>query len=112
MAETIANNVRKVIIDEHAMNPRYYDRMSELLDALIEERDARRPSSYKEYLRKLIDLAERLGKGESDSPYPEWADTGAKRALVDFGWPDPEIALRQSTGRSCTRSRIAGSATR
>ena len=36
VAETIANNVRKVIIDEHAMNPKYYDQMSELLDALIE----------------------------------------------------------------------------
>ena len=92
VAETIANNVRKLIIDEHAMNPRYYDKMSELLDELIRAR-RHEAFSYKEYLRKLIDLAERLGKGESDSPYPEWADTGAKRALVDFGWPDPEIAL-------------------
>ena len=37
-AETIVNNVRKTIIDEHAMNPKYYDKMSELLDALIEQR--------------------------------------------------------------------------
>ena len=38
VAETITNNMRKVIVDERAMNPKYYDRMSELLDALIEER--------------------------------------------------------------------------
>ena len=37
VAETIANNMRKVIIDERATNPKYYDSMSELLDALIEE---------------------------------------------------------------------------
>ena len=28
VAETIANNMRKVIIDERAMNPKYYDKMS------------------------------------------------------------------------------------
>jgi type I restriction enzyme R subunit len=33
VAETVINNMRKVIIDERAMNPKYYDRMSELLDA-------------------------------------------------------------------------------
>ena len=50
VAETITNNMRKVIIDERAMNPKYYDRMSELLDALIEEQRRGRVD-YKEYLR-------------------------------------------------------------
>ena len=35
VAETIINNMRKVIIDEHALNPKFYDRMSELLDAKV-----------------------------------------------------------------------------
>ncbi len=35
MAETIENNVRKLIIDETPANPKYYEKMSELLDALI-----------------------------------------------------------------------------
>jgi type I restriction enzyme, R subunit len=38
VAETIENNVRKLIIDEMAVNPKYYEKMSELLDALIEQR--------------------------------------------------------------------------
>jgi type I restriction enzyme R subunit len=38
MAETIENNMRKVIIDEQPINPKYYEKMSELLDALIEQR--------------------------------------------------------------------------
>ena len=29
VAETIENNVRKLIIDEHPINPKYYDKMSE-----------------------------------------------------------------------------------
>ena len=35
VAETIENNVRKLIIDEQPINPKYYEKMSELLDALI-----------------------------------------------------------------------------
>ena len=38
VAETITNNMRKLIIDERATNPKYFDKMSELLDAIIEER--------------------------------------------------------------------------
>ena len=92
VAETIANNMRKVIIDERAMNPKYYDRMSELLDALIEEK-RRDAIDYKEYLQKLIEQAQRLGKQESDAAYPNWADNGAKRALHDFALPREELAL-------------------
>ena len=92
VAETITNNMRKVIIDEHAMNPKYYDRMSELLDALIEER-RQGALDYKQYLERLIAQAELLGKKDSDSTYPAWADTGAKRALVDFGLPTEQLAI-------------------
>ena len=35
MAETIENNVRRLIIDETAVNPKYYEKMSKLLNALI-----------------------------------------------------------------------------
>ena len=38
MAETIENNVRKLIIDEMAVNPKYYETMSEVLDSLIQAR--------------------------------------------------------------------------
>jgi len=83
VAETITNNMRKVIIDERPLNPKYYDRMSELLDALLEER-RKGALEYKEFLAKLLEQAAKLGKGESDTGYPEWADNGARRALYDF----------------------------
>jgi type I restriction enzyme R subunit len=38
VAETIENNVRKLIINESPVDPAYYDKMSKLLDALIEQR--------------------------------------------------------------------------
>jgi len=83
VAETITNNMRKVIIDERPLNPKYYDRMSELLDALLEER-RKGALEYKDFLAKLLEQAAKLGKGESDTAYPEWADNGARRALYDF----------------------------
>ncbi|MCO7221509.1 type I restriction endonuclease subunit R [Klenkia sp. PcliD-1-E] len=96
VAETITNNMRKVIIDEHAMNPRYYDKMSELLDAILEER-RRGALDYKGYLAKLLEHATKLGKGESDTAYPEWADNGARKALIDFFYPQIEIAVEIDT---------------
>lgn len=38
VAETIENNMRKLIINESPVDPAYYEKMSKLLDALIEQR--------------------------------------------------------------------------
>lgn len=96
VAETITNNIRKVIIDERAMNPKYYDKMSELLDAILEER-RQGALDYKAYLERLLEHATKLGKGESDTAYPEWANNGARRALVDFFWPSIDLAVEVDT---------------
>ncbi len=96
VAETITNNMRKVITDEWAMNPKYYDKMSALLDAIIEAR-RQQAIDYQEYLAKLLDAAKKLGAKESDTTYPGWADNGARRALMDFGWTDPAMPIRVDT---------------
>lgn len=93
VAETIINNMRKLIIDERALNPKFYDRMSELLEAIIEER-RQNAIEYEQYLARLLDAAQQLGSKESATVYPEWADNGAKRALVDFFAPDDELAQK------------------
>ena len=49
VAETIENNVRRLIIDEMAVNPKYYEKMSALLDALIRQRK-QEAMDYKAYL--------------------------------------------------------------
>jgi type I restriction enzyme, R subunit len=92
VAETITNNIRKVIIDERALNPRYYDKMSQLLDAIIAQR-RQGAIEYQEYLAKLIEQARQIGNKESDTKYPDWANTGARRALVDFELPSEELAV-------------------
>lgn len=98
VAETVANNMRKLIIEEHATNPKYFDKMSELLDAIIEER-RQGAIEYQDYLAKLLETAAQLGRGESDDTYkyPAWANNGAKRALVDFFLPDERLAVEVDT---------------
>lgn len=82
IAETIENNVRKLIIDETPVNPKYYEQMSELLDALVEQRKAD-ALSYAEYLDKIVELAKRVHSPEVGGSYPSGINTPAKRALFD-----------------------------
>lgn len=81
VAETIENNVRKLIIDETPVNPKYYERMSQLLDALIEQRK-QEAVAYEEYLKRIVELT----KSAADpgmATYPGTLNTPAKRALYD-----------------------------
>ena len=102
VAETITNNMRKLIIDERPTNPKYYDKMSALLDSLLEQR-RQGALEYKQYLAQLLDAAAKLGRGESDTTYPSWADDGARRALVDFCYPSTDIAVQVDTAVRLTK---------
>ncbi|GAA1989691.1 HsdR family type I site-specific deoxyribonuclease [Microbacterium pumilum] len=86
VAETIVNNVRRTIVDERAMNPKYYDSMSKLIDDLI-DRQKQDAAAYADYLKDLVALAAQVGTGAPTGAYPGWASTPARRALVDFEWP-------------------------
>lgn len=85
VAETIENNVRKLIIDESPINPKYYEKMSELLNALIAQRKAE-ALDYAAYLAKIVELTKKVRSGPGGGAYPGSLDTPAKRALYDnFG---------------------------
>lgn len=82
MAETIENNVRRLIIDEVAVNPKYYERMSQLLDALISQRK-REAMDYRTYLAQIVALTKQVSQPETQSHYPPSINTAALRALFD-----------------------------
>ncbi|NMW30452.1 HsdR family type I site-specific deoxyribonuclease [Altererythrobacter sp. RZ02] len=82
VAETIENNVRKLIIDESPVNPKYYEQMSELLDALVEQRKAE-ALDYADYLAKIVELAKQASAPETSGSYPARINSPAKRALYD-----------------------------
>ena len=56
VSSTIENNVRRLIIDETPVNPKYYEKMSRLLDDLIRQRK-QEALEYKEYLARMVELA-------------------------------------------------------
>lgn len=92
VAETIENNVRKLIIDEQPINPKYYEKMSELLDALIEQRK-KRVLDYQAYLAKIVELTKKAKNPSVGNVYPTALNTAAKRALYDNLGKDETLAL-------------------
>ena len=102
MSETIENNLRKLIIDEQPVNPKYYDRMSELLDALIQQRKEE-ALDYKTYLDKLVELAGKVKEPSGTGGYPNSVDTPARRALYDNLDGDEAVAIRVDTAVRHTR---------
>lgn len=94
VAETIENNMRKIILNQSPVNPKYYEEMSELLDALIEER-RQQATSYQEYLEKVKQLAKQIiqPQGFAQSNYPLSLDTPGKRSLYDNVGKDEDLAL-------------------
>jgi type I restriction enzyme R subunit len=92
VAETIENNVRKLIIDESPINPKYYETMSSLLDALIAKRkeDA---ISYQQYLAEVVELAKQAKNPSGGNSYPGSINTPARKALYDNLGRDAGLAL-------------------
>jgi len=82
MAETIENNLRRVIIEESPTNPMYYEKMSVLLDELIKMRKEA-TLEYEKYLNEFIALSRKVKKPNTSTEYPVSLDTNAKRALYD-----------------------------
>lgn len=101
MAEAIENNVRRLIIDESPVNPKYYERMSALLDVLIKKRkeDAEAYKVYldeyfNEYFKKMLELAKKVITPSLDSTdYPQSMSTMGRRALYDNLDRDEVLAL-------------------
>ncbi len=93
VAETIENNVRRLIVNESPVDPAYYEKMSKLLDALIEQR-RKGMLTYKEYLEKIAQLtrdATRPGGGPGG--YPSGVKTAAQRSLYNNLGHDEGLAL-------------------
>ena len=92
MAETIENNVRTTIVDQQDANPKYYEKMSQLLDALVQQRKEA-AISYEQYLKKIEELSRSVARPETQATYPSKIDTAARRALYDNLGKQKELAV-------------------
>ncbi|PKO04926.1 MAG: restriction endonuclease subunit R [Chloroflexi bacterium HGW-Chloroflexi-3] len=82
VAETIENNLRRKIIEEQPVNPKYYENMSILLNELIRQRRAE-ALAYEIYLKKIIELTKQIQNPAESHTYPRSVDSDTKRALYD-----------------------------
>ena len=106
VAETIENNVRRLIVDEMAVNPKYYEKMSVVLDALIRRR-REEAIEYEDYLKRVIELAEKVRRGEGGGSYPVSIETRALRAIYD-NLPEEVLGRKVAEGSDAEESDDAG----
>jgi len=92
VAETIENNTRKLIIEEKPTNPKYYEKMSDLLDDLIRKRKEEE-INYSRYLEKIEELIKKVKYTDKNNYYPKEINTNAKRALYDNLNQNEDLAL-------------------
>ena len=69
VAEGIINNVRKTIIRDQLTDPRFYEKMSKLLDDLIKQRRDD-TESYEEFLRNAEALVKQMAGESTAGAYP------------------------------------------
>jgi type I restriction enzyme R subunit len=99
--EAIENNVRQKIIQEHLIDPAYFEEMSKLLDQLVKERK-QNAVSYEEYLKKIDALAKRVVYGNVTELPPEII-TKAQRALYNNIGKQKDLAIELDKAVLCSR---------
>ena len=99
VAETIENNLRRLLVKKEALDPVYYQQMSQILDELIKDRKVRQ-LEYEKYLERIVALTKKIDNPGGE-PFPPDIDTPAKRALYNNIGKNAELA-------SALHSRIMG----
>lgn len=93
-AEAIENNIRRKVVEKVTVNPKYYEKMSAILDKLIKERK-QGVIEYKDLLAYYVNLVKNVEYPEDNEDYPESIRSSrALQAIYDNFGEDEELALR------------------
>jgi type I restriction enzyme, R subunit len=93
VAEVIDANVRKLITEEKPTNPKFYEKMSTLLDEIILDRK-KGALDYEAYLKKISELCRKLKDQFSDSAYPNNINSKPRMTLYDNLDNNEELAIK------------------
>lgn len=90
-ASTVLRNVRKKLVDDMALDQSFYDKMSKILDELVQKRktDA---ITYENYLQELANIATTVQAGRTED-VPEEVKTRGQVALYNNLEKNQELAL-------------------
>lgn len=91
VAEVIENSISSKIVEKHLLDPKYFEKMSQLLYELIEQRK-KRSLEYREYLKKAASLIKKVNAGKSDD-IPTSMNTIGKRAIYNYLERDEELTM-------------------
>lgn len=83
VAETLEANMRKVITQEMPINPVYYERMSVLLQELIQQRK-NSAIHYEQFLQKIEEMAHNVKPKNNKSQYPPNINTPVRQAIYEI----------------------------
>lgn len=93
-AEAIENNIRRKIVEKVSINPKYYEKISTILDKLIQDRK-NGVISYKELLEKYIEMVKNIEHPEENDAYPESIRSStAMQTIYDNFGEDEELTIR------------------
>ena len=93
ISEAIENNIRKLLIDKYASNPKFYGKLSVILDELILLRK-QQAIEYEKYLEEIVELAKNAHSPETTADYPKTINTEGLRALYDNLDKNEELTLQ------------------
>lgn len=94
VAETIENNVRRLITDEQPSNPMYYEKISRILDDLTKRRKEQ-AIDYKNYLEEIGAFIKKFtGYNQEGINYPAILKSKAQKALYDNLGENEDLALK------------------
>ena len=106
VAATIENNVRRLIVEKSPADPKYYERMSVLLDELIRKRK-KEAIEYEEYLKEIAKIAkDSFEYRASTYVYPKEINTDERIALYNNLDQNKELAI--AIDESLKKNRPAG----
>ena len=98
IAATIENNLRRLIVDKSEVNPRYYEKISILLDEIIHQR-RQGAIDYRKDLSEIERLSSQLAESENQTGYPPDINTDPLRAFFD-NLDDLPDARREAAARA------------
>lgn len=80
VAETIENNLRKLLVRRESLDPAFYAKMSQILDELIKNRKSQQ-IEYQQYLDKIVELSKEASNGNVGDLPDSIKHSPAKTAL-------------------------------
>lgn len=93
VAETIENNLRKLLVKKETLDPAYYAKMSQILDELIKDRK-RAQLEYEKYLERIVRLTNMIDKGNVQALPDNIKGSAAKIALYHNLGENADLAER------------------